>query len=62
MRADGITTGRLRRNIPGVLTSAVDTDESLYDSTAAWRNNAMSGILHSGTAVSDPRSDHRTHA
>jgi deaminated glutathione amidase len=62
VRADGITTGRLRRNIPGVLLSAVDTDQSLYDSTAAWRDNAMSGILHSGTAVSDPRSDDRTRA
>ena len=62
VRADGITTGRLRRNIPGVLLSTVDTDQSLYDSTASWRDNAMSGILQSGTAVSDPRSDDRTRA
>jgi deaminated glutathione amidase len=45
-----------------VLISTVDTDEPLYDSTAAWRDNAMSGILHSGTVVSDPRSDDRTRA
>jgi deaminated glutathione amidase len=60
VRADGIITGRLRRNVPGVLISAADTDEPLYDSTAAWRGNAMSGILHSGTPVTDPRSVDRT--
>ena len=61
MRADGITTGRLRRNVPGVLISAVDTAQDLYDSTAAWRERAMTGTLHSGTLVSDPRSDDRNH-
>jgi hypothetical protein len=35
VRADGITTGRLRRSVPGVLISAVDTRQDLYDSTAA---------------------------
>ncbi len=60
VRADGMTTGRLRRNVPGVLVSTVDTDEDLYDSTAAWRERAMSGVLHSGTLVSDPRSSDRT--
>jgi deaminated glutathione amidase len=60
VRADGITTGRLRRNVPGVLISAVDTRQDLYDSTAAWRQRAMTGTLHSGTLVSDPRSDDRS--
>jgi hypothetical protein len=60
LRADGITTGRLRRNIPGVLVSAVDTAEDLYDSTQAWRERAMTGTLHSGTLVSDTRSDDRS--
>jgi deaminated glutathione amidase len=60
VRADGITTGRLRRNVPGVLVSAVDTGQDLYDSTAAWRPRAMTGTLHSGTLVSDPRSDDRS--
>jgi deaminated glutathione amidase len=49
VRADGITTGRLRRNIPGVLISTVDTGQDLYDSTRAWRHRAISGVLHSGT-------------
>ena len=57
---DGVTTGRLRRNRPGVLISTVDTDVELYDSTAAWRGRAMAGTRHSGTLVDDPRSQNRT--
>ena len=49
VRADGVTTGRLRRNVAGVLVSVVDTGQDLYDSTGPWRHRAMSGILHSGT-------------
>jgi len=60
VRADGITLGRLRRNRPGVLVSTVDTEEELYDSTGAWRDRALAGVLHSGTLVSDPRSTNRT--
>ena len=60
VRADGIATGRLRRNVTGVLLSTVDTQQELYDSTAAWREQAMAGVLNSGTVVSDPRSDDRT--
>jgi hypothetical protein len=61
VRADGITTGRLRRHTAGVLVSTVDTAQDLYDSTAAWRDRAMSGVLHSGTVASDdPRSMDRT--
>ncbi len=60
VRADGITVGRLRRNVAGVLVTTVDTEQDLYDSTAAWRARAMTGVLHSGTLVSDPRSADRT--
>lgn len=60
VRADGITVGRLRRNTPGVLISTVDTDQELYGVTAAWRERAMAGVLHSGTLVTDPRSSNRT--
>lgn len=62
VRADGIVAGRLRRNVPGVLTWTADTGQGLYDSTGPWRERAMAGILHSGTAVRDPRSADRTHA
>jgi deaminated glutathione amidase len=60
VRADGVTVGRLRRNVAGVLVTSVDTDAPLYDSTAAWRDRAMEGQLHSGTLVDDPRSADRT--
>ncbi|GAB3510154.1 hypothetical protein [Amycolatopsis cihanbeyliensis] len=58
--ADGVTLGRSRRNTAGVLISTADTAEDLYDSTGPWRDRAMAGILHSGTAVHDPRSTDRT--
>ena len=60
VRADGVTVGRLRRNRPGVLVTTVDTEQPLYDSTAAWRDRAMAGQLHSGTLPSDRRSADRT--
>ena len=60
VRADGVTTGRLRRNVAGVLLSTVDTAEELYDSTGAWRQRTLAGTLHSGELVRDPRSDDRT--
>jgi predicted amidohydrolase len=60
VRPDGVITGRLRLHTAGILVSEVDTDEPLYDSTVAWRDRAMRGILHSGTLVHDRRSDERT--
>lgn len=60
VRADGITVGRLRRNSPGVLVTAVDTEHERYDSTATWRDRAMAGQLHSGTLPRDQRSADRT--
>ena len=60
VRPDGVVTGRLRRHTAGVLISEVDTSEEIYDSTAAWRDRAMDGVLHSGTLVRDERSVERT--
>jgi hypothetical protein len=60
VRPDGVITGRLRRNTAGVLVSEVDTDVEIYDSTVAWRDRAMDGVLHSGTLVRDGRSEERT--
>src|SRR3984893_249374 len=60
LRADGIITGLLRRNTAGILTSAVNTNERLYDGTAVWRNRAMHGVFHSGDLVRDRRLDDRT--
>jgi hypothetical protein len=38
----------------------VDTDARIYNSTVAWRERAMDGVLHSGTLVRDERSEART--
>jgi deaminated glutathione amidase len=53
VRSDGITTGRLERNVPGVLLSVVDTSQDLYDSTAPWRRQAIAGTWHSGPPAAD---------
>jgi len=60
VRADGVITGRLRRNTAGVLTSTVDTHQRLYDCTAGWRDRAMRGVFHSGVVVRDRRTRART--
>jgi predicted amidohydrolase len=60
VRADGATTGRLRRNVAGVLVSTVDTDQALYDSTTDWRARSLAGTYHSGRLVRDARSTDRT--
>ena len=59
VRPDGVVTGRLRRNVAGVLITRVDTEQLLYDSTLAWRDRAMRGVYHSGRRVRDPRSARR---
>jgi hypothetical protein len=43
-----------------VLLTTVDTSTAYEDLSAPWRERAMRGELHSGTTVSDPRSDDRT--
>lgn len=60
VRPDGVVTGRLTPHKAGILLQVVDTEASFYDSTAAWRDRAMEGTLHSGTLVTDPRSEDRT--
>jgi len=55
VRPDGVTTGRLERNVPGVLISVVDTEQELYDSTGPWRDRAIGGVLHSGELTGDDR-------
>ena len=60
VRPDGLVTGRLKRNVAGILISTVRPKQSLYDSTVAWRDRAMQGIYHSGKLVWDKRSNVRT--
>jgi predicted amidohydrolase len=59
VRPDGVITGRLRRNMTGVLVSKLDMNEALYDSTATWRDRAMKGVYYSGKLVPDKRSRER---
>lgn len=60
VRPDGVATGRLRRNVTGILISTIDTSTEWYDSTRAWRDRAIDGVFHSGTLVRDKRSADRT--
>jgi len=59
VRPDGIVTGKLHRNIAGVLISTIETNKKWYDSTVAWRDCAINGVFHSGTLVKDKRSKNR---
>ena len=59
VRPDGTVTGKLTNNRSGVLISKINTADRLYDASEAWRNRAIRGLYHSGTLVSDPRSDSR---
>ena len=59
VRADGVVTGRLKRNVTGTLLTSIDTAEPLYDSTVAWRGRAMAGSYQTGQQVTDPRSEDR---
>jgi len=56
----GMIAGRLRPHRPGVLITEIDTEAGLWDAAQYWRERAMAGVLHSGEAVSDPRSADRT--
>jgi predicted amidohydrolase len=60
VRPDGVISGALEPEIPGVLISTVDPEAAFYDSTAAWRDRAIGGRLHSGERVADARSSART--
>jgi deaminated glutathione amidase len=56
----GLVTGRLRHRRAGVLVTPIDTAADLWDASCYWRDQCLAGVLHSGVAVSDPRSDDRT--
>ena len=60
VRPDGVITGVLEAEAEGLLLSEVDLAAEIYDSTVAWRDRAVDGVLHSGETVEDPRSKDRT--
>ena len=59
VRPDGVITGKLTNNRPGVLISTIDTTAKFYDASKHWRKRAMCGVYHSGTIVRDARSRRR---
>lgn len=59
VRPDGVITGALEPETEGLLISEVDPAADIYDSTAAWRDRAIDGVLRSGEVVDDPRSRDR---
>jgi predicted amidohydrolase len=59
VRPDGQIAGRLRPHRAGVLITDMTLDPAVYDAPGPWRENAMTGKLHSGTVVTDTRSTDR---
>lgn len=59
VRPDGVITGALEPETEGVLLTVIDPDAAIYDSTVAWRDRAIDGVLHSGAVADDPRSRDR---
>lgn len=59
VRPDGVITGRLTRNSPGILVTTIDPRKTYYDASEHWRDRALRGLYHSGRLVRDPRSRQR---
>lgn len=59
VRPDGLISGRLDDHEPSILISQVTPAADFWDASRPWRDRAMSGRLHSGELVADPRSDNR---
>ena len=59
VRPDGEFAGSLRFHRPGIMVNRIDISESYYDASEPFREGAMSGTLHSGELVDDPRSEDR---
>lgn len=57
VRPDGVIPQACRPETEGLIVEVIDLDADLYDSTVAWRDRAIDGVLHSGAlAGDDPRS------
>lgn len=59
VRPDGVITGKLEKNKEGLLITEINFNNSFYDSTSAWREQAINGVFHSGSKVDDIRSKER---
>ena len=56
---DGLVSGKLVDDEPGVLVSQIDIHRDYYDASSTYRNDAIDGKLNSGATVDDPRSRDR---
>ncbi len=59
VNAEGMVVSRARPHRLAVLINRIDTEEKLYDASAAWRDRCLRGTYHSGTLTRDPRSSDR---
>jgi len=57
VRPDGAISGRLAVHRPGVLVTDMEMRSDFFDAPGPWRESAMNGQLHSGSPVTDPRSE-----
>lgn len=60
VRPDGAIVGQLKQHQAGVLVTDFMIGGDYFDAPALWRPAAMSGQLHSGCLVDDPRSTDTT--
>ena len=60
VRPDGVIPWTCSMESEGWIVDEIDFDAPIYDSTVAWRDRAIDGVLHSGETVEDPRSKDRT--
>ncbi len=56
---DGLIANKLPVNEPGILVFTIDTEQKYYDASKPFRDAAIEGVLNSGKAVTDPRSQNR---
>lgn len=60
VRPDGVIPWTCEPEVEGWIVEEMDPGADIYDSTVAWRDRAIDGVLHSGQVVDDPRSKART--
>ena len=56
---EGLMMDKARSHQASVLINVINTNDKLFDASAAWRDRCMRGVHHSGTLVRDKRSRNR---
>ncbi len=55
IQPDGAFAASLPQNRAGLMVNTLDTTKAFYDASAAFRDRAIRGVLHSGRLVKDKR-------